>query len=98
MFIIFGWDNTAKPQESLLTAPCAHCKVETNWTLWKQTTWGSLFFIKLIPIIDSYYLRCDKCGDTIKLDNKTAKAALDKSQRSDALHNYIVETIQKTQL
>lgn len=97
MFIIFGWDNKANPLESLLTTHCAHCQKQTGWTLWKDTTWGSLFFIRLLPIMDTYHLRCDGCGYTLKIPGTEAKAALDRQQRNQALHDHLVNLISQDQ-
>ena len=97
MFVIFGWEKTAKPIESVLKAECFHCKNLSGWDVWKETEWISLFFIKLIPFLNKYYLVCSICNDSISLPNSLAREILNPNNRTTELHDSLVKSIEKHQ-
>lgn len=97
MFVIFGWSKTAKPVESVLKTECFHCKNLSGWSVWKETEWISLFFIKVIPFLSKYHLVCSICNDSIPLSNSFAKEILNPKKRTDELHDTLVESIEKYQ-
>ncbi len=97
MFVIFGWENVFKPIESLLETRCFNCKNHSNWSVWKETEWVSLFFINLIPLTNKYHIGCDVCGDSTILNTELAKKALKPSERNIQLHDEIITLIEKHQ-
>lgn len=98
MFIVFGWDTTVEPLDSLLTTRCLHCAHDTKWSIWKETQWLSLFFIKVFPYINTYYISCEQCGDSCELSKEMSLRVLDVSQRDQVLHDELVGIIQKNQV
>jgi len=97
MFIIFGWEKIFKPLESLLKTHCFQCKKNTNWSLWKETEWLSLFFINIFPFINKHHISCDICGDSTILINKFAKIVIKPEERNEQLHDDLVELIESHQ-
>ena len=97
MFVIFGWEKTLKPIESLITTNCYHCDNISGWSLWKEIEWLSLFFIKVLPFMSKYHLSCDICNSSLVLDKKIATSALNKKYRNDALHSELLSKIEKHQ-
>jgi len=94
MFIIFGWEKSIKPIESVLKTKCYHCNNESKWSIWKETEWVSLFFINVIPFKNKYFISCDICGDLTELATSIAKRALTPSQRNEALHDDLINIIE----
>ena len=97
MFIIFGWQKTAKPVESVLKTECFRCKNISGWTIWKETEWVSLFFVKVIPFLNRYHLACNICNDSISLSNSVAKEVLNPNMRTSELHDLLVKGIEEHQ-
>lgn len=84
MFVIFGWEKTVKPLETLLTTDCRRCQNHARWNIWQQTEWVSLFFIRLLPFKSRYYLACGICSDAVELSEKTCKRARNHRRLSPA--------------
>ncbi len=97
MFVIFGWERAVKPLETILKVNCYHCQNHAGWSIWKETEWFSLFFIKVLPFINKYYLSCDICGDSVHLTSEQAKHAMNRNKRSKTLHDNLVENIESHQ-
>ena len=97
MFIIFGWEKTVKPVESVIKTECFNCKNLSGWSIWKETEWISLFFLKLIPFRSKYYLVCNICNDSIGLSGSLVKEILDPTRRTDELHDILVKGIETHQ-
>ena len=97
MFIIFGWDKTIKPVESVLKTECFNCKNLSKWSIWKETSWISLFFIKLIPFRNRHYLVCNICNDSIGLSNSIVDEIMNPDRRSTELHDALVKGIEEHQ-
>lgn len=97
MFIIFGWDKTIKQVESVLKTECFHCKNMAGWSIWKETEWISLFFIKVIPFRSRYYLVCNICNDSISISNSLANEILNPEKRTTELHDLLVKGIEEHQ-
>lgn len=97
MFIIFGWGTTSKALEQVLSTTCMHCKNNSTWSIWKETEWVTLFFVKVLPLFSRHYLACDICADTLKLSAQTANAALTPKARTQELHDDIVRQIEQHQ-
>jgi hypothetical protein len=98
MFIIFGWEKVVKPMDSILSTYCFHCKNKSTWSIWKETEWASLFFIRVFPFMTKYHISCDICGDSKALKEKKAKHALNPNKRTSALHDELVSMIENHQL
>ncbi len=97
MFIIFGWQTTSKPVESVLKTECYHCKNMAGWSIWKETFWLELFFIRLIPINSKYRLACNICGDSVSLPDNMARDALNPNKRTQELHDQFLKIIEEHQ-
>lgn len=97
MFIIFGWAKTTKPIESVLKTECFHCKNLSGWSIWKETEWISLFFIKVIPFLNKYHLVCNICSDSISLSNSLAREILNPEKRTSELHDILLKNIEEHQ-
>lgn len=97
MFIIFGWEKTVRPLESLITTNCYHCDNVSSWSLWKETQWLSLFFIKVLPFSSKHHLCCDICSNSVPLNNSLATSTLSKSNRNEALHAELLSKIEQHQ-
>ncbi len=97
MFVIFGWEKSIKPMESVLKTQCYHCSNNSNWSIWKETEWVSLFFINVLPFNNKYHISCDICGDGTELSTSLAKKALMLSQRSHELHDELINIIESYQ-
>lgn len=96
MLIVFGWEHREKPIANLLTCTCPYCATTTQWCLWQKTLWGSLFFIRLIPIMRESLVRCTECGSQTTLPKPIAVSALRVDRRDKALHDCIVNLIQQS--
>ena len=97
MFVIFGWEKTSKPIESVLKTECFHCKNLSGWSVWRETEWISFFFIKLIPFLNKHHLVCNICNDSIKLSNSLARDILNPKKRTDELHDLLINSIEEHQ-
>lgn len=97
MFVIFGWEKSVKPIESIMKTSCYHCQNHSGWSVWKETEWVSLFFVKILPFINKYHLGCDVCGDSVVLKDNEARDALNQKRRSQELHDELVSKIEKHQ-
>jgi hypothetical protein len=97
MFIIFGWEKTVKPVESVLNTDCFQCRNISKWSIWRETEWVSLFFIKVIPFRNQYHLVCNICNDSVKLSSAMAKDALSPNKRTQELHDLLVKSIEEHQ-
>jgi len=97
MFVIFGWEKTIKPIESVLTTHCYHCNNHAGWSIWKESEWLSLFFIRILPFLSKYYIRCDICGDAADLETSMAKKGLSSSKRTQELHDAFLKFIEEHQ-
>ena len=97
MFIIFCWEKTVNPLESILKNNCYHCRNHSSWSIWKESEWLSLFFIKVFPFNSKYHLGCDVCGDAIPLSTCQAKDSLNSSKRTHSLYNQLILSIESHQ-
>lgn len=102
MFVIFGWQKTVEPKESLLKTDCHRCGKEVSWRIWHETEWVSLFFVRLLPLLTKHHLACEVCRDSLPLDAQTARRArnrhaLDERARTQ-LHDDLLQRIEKHQL
>jgi len=97
MFIIFGWAKSVKPVESVLKSNCYKCLNNAGWTVWKDTDWVSLFFIKVLPVNSNYRLACDICQDSLSLSGSEAIQTLDQDRRNRHLHDALISKIEKHQ-
>jgi hypothetical protein len=101
MFVVFGWEKSFKPAESLLKTHCHRCNNESSWRIWNETEWVSLFFVKVLPFLTKYHLACEVCRDAVPLDSKTVKGARNRRQlspdESRALHDSLVKRIEDHQ-
>ena len=97
MLIVFGWEKTSKPVESVLKTNCYNCQNKSGWTIWKETEGVSLFFVKVIPFITKYYLCCNLCYDSVPLSAKDARACLNPKKRTRELHDHILGLIDQHQ-
>ena len=97
MLIVFGWDKTLKPVESLLKTHCFHCNNDAKWSLWKETEWVSFFFINLIPFNNKYHLACEICGDGTEIPVPLAKKIVKPSNRTQELHDEVLLTLEDYQ-
>jgi hypothetical protein len=101
MFVVFGWEKSFKPAESLLKTHCHRCNNESSWRIWHETEWVSLFFVKVVPFLTKYHLACEVCRDAVPLDAKTCKRARDRralsAEESRDLHDSLVRLIEDHQ-
>jgi|GEM_PF-5707493 len=97
MFIVFGWESSTKVQESLLNTYCQRCDKNSNWQLWKETEWATLFFIKILPLSHKYHLQCECCRDGLELPPKLAKLTIKPEHRTPQLHDTLVTGIHRHQ-
>lgn len=97
MFVIFGWEKSLKPLESILKINCYHCQNNASWSVWKETEWVSLFFVKIFPFINKYHLSCDVCGDAFLLNKEQARQSLSSQKRTKNLHDKLVSMIENHQ-
>ena len=70
MFIIFGYRTLLKNFGEVFKNMCAHCHNEKYWVLSRASKWFTLFFIPIIPISSTYFLRCPVCKYGTKLDHE----------------------------
>ena len=96
MFIIFGWEREFKRLDNIMHLDCYSCQNHTQWSILKETEWVSLFFIKVLPIINNYYVACT-CGDATKISSQQAKMALTPTTRTQKLHDELVKKIEEKQ-
>jgi hypothetical protein len=101
VFVVFGWEKTFKPKESLLKTHCHACRNDVSWRVWEETEWVSLFFVRVLPLFTKHHIGCDVCRSLVPLDAKTCRAArgrqrLDERARS-ALHDDLVRRIDEQQ-
>jgi hypothetical protein len=89
MFVLLGYSQEHRPLESMLTTHCRCCGKEASWTLWRETGWVSLFFMRLLPLGREDRLVCEACDDAVSVDRQTAKMALDRDQLSPILKQII---------
>ncbi len=97
MFVIFGWETTLKPVESVLKSYCYHCSNSASWTIWKENDWLSLYFLKVLPVTTKYRIACEICGDGCKLDSKLARKALNPRHRNQKLHDEVLAKLEDHQ-
>ncbi|MBF0197953.1 MAG: zinc-ribbon domain-containing protein [Planctomycetes bacterium] len=81
-FLIFGLDNSKKQAGDIVTAHCHHCHNDSNWGVWKETLWGSLFFVKVVPVTSKYYVACQICGHACKINSSMAKRVIGRREAS----------------
>lgn len=89
MFVLLGYSQEHRPLESMLTTHCRCCGKDASWTLWRETGWVSLFFLRLLPLNREDRLVCEACDDSVPVDRQTAKMALDRASLSPILKQII---------
>ena len=97
MFFIFGWEKESKILGDVLKTDCFNCQNHTQWQIWKETEWVSLFFIKVLPFINKGYIGCSKCGDSAEISINETKQALSPARRTQDLYNSIIKKIEDHQ-
>jgi hypothetical protein len=101
VFVIFGWQRTFNPRESLLRTHCHRCKNEVAWRIWHETEWVSLFLVRLLPFLTKYRLACEICRDSVPLDARTCRRARNRRaldpNASRELHDSLVKLIEDHQ-
>jgi hypothetical protein len=101
VFVVFGWQKTFAPRESLLRTHCHHCNHDVSWRIWHETEWVSLFFVRLLPFLRKYRLACEVCRDSVPLDAKMCRLARNREgldpRASRELHDSLVRLIEDHQ-
>lgn len=68
--LIFGWGHAkTKHYGPVQKQQCQNCFNEDYWSLYKQSTWFTLFFIPVFPYKSEYYFLCPICSQGLMLDN-----------------------------
>jgi len=69
MFFIFGiGDKKTKLLGQTPLMDCPRCSNTTEWTIHRQKTYFSLFFIPLIPYRTEFILSCPVCREAREID------------------------------
>lgn len=97
MFIIFGWEQTVKPEATLFKSYCYRCRNDAAWDLYAVTKWISFFFIRVIPFHSRKFLCCSICGDSIELDSQAYGRMRWGGQESNA-HGEAISLLEAHQL
>lgn len=101
MIVVFGWQKTFAPRESLLKTHCHHCNNEVSWRIWHETEWVSLFLVRVLPFLRKYHLACEVCRDSVPLDAKTTRRARNRGALDPAasreLHDSLIKLIEDHQ-
>jgi hypothetical protein len=53
---------------------CATCRQMTPQTVGRTRTWATLFWVKIFPISTKTVMRCNVCGNQVKIENAQADA------------------------
>lgn len=69
MFFVFGWTPRSVDEGLVVTTHCRVCGQPRPWHLHTVTMWISLFFFRVLPTGNEFWLRCDVCGDGFELGN-----------------------------
>jgi hypothetical protein len=79
MFFLIGFRTKAKAIAQV-ERPCTKCARSTVQTALETKKWFTLFFIPVIPLGSTRYVKCNLCGLTLKavgdLDAQLAQKAL----------------------
>jgi hypothetical protein len=69
--IIFGANSTLRLL-AVVAFVCGHCSTHAAQRVIQRATKLSVFFIPLLTIGRSYYVECEHCGRTTKIDRAQA--------------------------
>ena len=65
MFFLIGFRTKAKPIAQV-ERPCTKCARNTVQTAFETKKWFTLFFIPIIPLGSTRFVKCNLCGLTLK--------------------------------
>ncbi|HEY7346886.1 MAG TPA: zinc-ribbon domain-containing protein [Ktedonobacterales bacterium] len=71
--IVYGY-KTASAVMGRIQQPCPKCQQMAAQTVVRKRTWATLFWIKVFPISKKTSMRCNACGNEVKIDNAQADA------------------------
>ncbi len=71
--IIYGYKSSSTPLGTM-QQQCPVCQRMTVHTVVRTRRWATLFWVKIFPISTKTIMRCNVCGNRVKVDNAQADA------------------------
>lgn len=71
MVILYGYKKIKRVKGKTKTLiHCSNCGADSQWQLINLWTWGTLFYIPLIPVWRSRMLICPSCNCGVKINKE----------------------------
>nr|WP_316640122.1 hypothetical protein [uncultured Roseateles sp.] len=76
MFVIYGWRKESQPIKQVLACYCYVCQGRSEWHLWRESEWVTLFGMKIIQFVAKDALVCARCEDVLPVPKNQSQQLL----------------------